>query len=106
MDITEQLLDGCSPYIANIVYDIDVRMLFIELLADPQDQEPVLRVVFPGITQYEEANQLDAPEDDTMDDVMSIHRIENDRILLTTYKKEITLTLSETPFLEEIQETD
>lgn len=104
MDITEQLLNDCSPYIGNMVYDIDVRMLFIECLDDPKTQVPVLRIVFPGILQYEEANQLDAPEDDTIDDIMCINRIEDDRILITTYKKEITITLDQEPFVEEIEE--
>lgn len=103
MDITDKLLDGCSPYIANLVYDIDVRLLFIECLDDPKDSEPVLRIVFPGITHYEEANQLDAFEDDTIDDIMSINIIEDDRILITTYKKEITLALTEEPFIEAIE---
>ena len=38
MDITEKLIEGCSPYIGNMVYDIDVRMLFIELFDDPKQQ--------------------------------------------------------------------
>ena len=103
MDITEQLLEDCSPYISNLVYDIDVRMLFIECVDDPKTQVPVVRVVFPGIISYEEVNQLDSPEDDTIDDVMSINRIEDDRILIATYKKEITITLEEEPFVEEIE---
>ena len=106
MDITDKLIEGCSPYIGNMVYDIDVRMLFIELFDDPKSQNLVLRVVFPGVTHYEEVNPLDAPEDDTIDDVMTINRIEEDRILITTYKKEITLTLEEEPFVEEIDEAD
>ncbi|MDX1696160.1 MAG: hypothetical protein R3208_20505 [Ketobacteraceae bacterium] len=104
MDITEKLIEGCSPYIGNMVYDIDVRMLFIELLDDPKSQNLVQRLVFPGVIHYEEANQLDAPEDETIDDVMTINRIEEDRLLITTYKKEITLTVAEEPFVEEIDD--
>ncbi len=104
MDITEQLLGDCSPYIFNMVYDIDVRMLFVECMDDPKTQNPVLRIVFPGIVSYEEVNQLDEPEDDTIDDIMTINRLENDRILITTYKKEITITLTQEPFVEEISE--
>lgn len=106
MDITEQLIEGCSPYIGNMVYDIDVRMLFIELFDDPKSQNLVQRVVFPGIVHYEEVNQLDGVEDDTIDDVMTINRIEEDRILIATYKKEITITLEEEPFVEEIDGDD
>lgn len=106
MDITDRLLEGCSPYIGNMVYDIDVRMLFIECVDDPKTQEPVLRIVFPGIIHYEEVNQLDGPEDDTIDDVMTINRIEEDRILIATYKKEITITLDQEPFVEEIEDED
>ena len=104
MDITEQLLGDCSPYIFNMVYDIDVRMLFIECVDDPKSQNPVLRLVFPEILSYEEVNQLDEPEDDTIDDIMTINRIEDDQILITTYKKEITISLTEDPFVEEIDE--
>lgn len=104
MDITEQLLGECSPYIFNMVYDIDVRMLFIECVDDPKSQTPVLRLVFPGILSYEEVNQLDEPEDDTIDDIMTINRVEDDRILVATYKKEITIRVTEDPFIEEIDE--
>ncbi|MCG8668709.1 MAG: hypothetical protein MI867_04795 [Pseudomonadales bacterium] len=104
MDITEQLLGDCSPYIYNLVYDIDVRMLFIECMDDPKTQNPLIRIVFPGIRSYEEVNQLDSPEDDNIDDIMTINRIEDDRILIATYKKEITITLDQDPFIEEIDE--
>lgn len=106
MDITEKLIEGCSPYIGNLVYDIDVRMLFIELFDDPKTQNLALRVVFPDIIQYEEVNQLDSPEDETIDDVMTINRIDEDRILIATYKKEITITLTGEPFVEEIEAED
>ena len=104
MELTEQLLSSCSPYIANLVYDIDVRMLFIECFDDPDQQNPVTRIVFPGVLSYAETNLLEAPEDDSIDDVVSIEQIDTRKIVITTFKKEILLTLTEQPFVEPIEE--
>ncbi len=104
MELTEQLLSNSSPYISNLVYDIDVRMLFIECFDDPESQNPVARIVFPGILSYAETNLLEAPDDESVDDVVSIERMDARRIVITTYKKEILLTLTEEPFVEPIEE--
>jgi len=103
MELTEQLIGDCSPYIGNLVYDIDVRMVFVELMDAPETQNLKRRIVFPGIVSYNETNLLNEPEDDDIDDVVSIQRIDAKRIILTTYKKEILLHLSEEPFIEEIE---
>ena len=103
MEITEQLLGDCSPYIANLVYDIDVRMVFIECFDDPETQNPVARIVFPGVLSYAETNLINEPEDDTIDDLVSIERMDARRMVITTYKKEIMLTLTEEPFVEDIE---
>lgn len=103
MEITEQLLGDCSPYIANLVYDIDVRMVFIECFDDPETQNPVARIVFPGVLSYAETNLINEPEDDTIDDLVSIERMDARRMVITTYKKEILLTLTEEPFVEDIE---
>ena len=102
MELTEQLLGDCSPYIANLVYDIDVRMLFIELFDSPEEQNPMQRIVFPGVVTFSETNLLNEPDDDEMGDVVSIQRLDKNRIILTTYKKEILLNVSEDPFVEPI----
>lgn len=104
MELSEQLLGSSSPYIANLVYDIDVRMVFIECFDDPETQNPVSRIVFPGVLSYAETNLLDEPDDDSIDDVVSIERMDNQRIVITTFKKEILLTLTDEPFVEPIEE--
>lgn len=106
MELTEQLLGDCSPYISNLVYDIDVRMLFIECFDDPEAQNPLLRIVFPSILSYAETSLINEPEDETVDDIVSIERIDPRKIVITTYKKEILLTLTEEPFVEEIEADD
>ena len=104
MELTEQLLSNSSPYISNLVYDIDVRMLFIECFDDPDSQNPVARIVFPGVLSYTETNLLETPDDESVDDVVSIERMDPRRIVITTYKKEILLTLTEEPFVEPVEE--
>lgn len=103
MELTEQLLGDCSPYIGNLIYDIDVRMVFVELVDDPETQNLKRRIVFPGVVSFSETNLLNEPEDDEIDDVVSIQRLDKNRLILTTYKKEILLNLSEEPFVEEIE---
>lgn len=102
MELTEQLIGECSPYIGNLVYDIDVRLVFVELVDDPETQNLKRRIVFPGIVSFSESNLINEPEDDAIDDVVSIERLDSGRIILTTYKKEILLNLTEDPFVEDI----
>jgi hypothetical protein len=104
MDLTDQLLGDCSPYIANLVYDIDVRMLFIECVDSPEEgQEPSLRIVFPEITSYSETNQLDLPDDENMDDILEIYWEGDNQLCVETFKKAIHLQLTGQPFTEEIE---
>ncbi|UTW45062.1 hypothetical protein KFE80_11905 [bacterium SCSIO 12696] len=103
MSLTAKLLGDCAPYIFNLVYDIDVRMLFIECIDDPDCGEPDLRLVFPEITSYREKNLQARPDDETMDDVVSIENQGERQIVITTYKKEITLEVTAEPFVEEIE---
>lgn len=103
MELTEKLIGDCSPYIGNLVYDIDVRLLFIELMDDPEKQNLVQRIVFPGIVSFNESNLLNEPEDDSIDDVVSIQRLDTHRVIITTYKKEILLNLTEEPFVEAME---
>lgn len=102
MDLTEKLQGKCSPYIANLVYDIDVRLLFIELMDDPERQNPKRRIVFPEINSYAEENALDEPDDESIDDLMSVNQAGPGRLVIRTYKKEITIELTGEPFYERI----
>ncbi|TNE76146.1 MAG: hypothetical protein EP334_08955 [Gammaproteobacteria bacterium] len=103
MSLFAELLGDCSPYIFNLVYDIDVRLLFIECLEDPSDEEPSLRIVFPEISSYAETNQADALDDELMDDLVSVDWTNENQITITTCKKEMVLELTGTPFTENIE---
>ncbi|MFT7267623.1 MAG: hypothetical protein ACI9LL_000998 [Porticoccus sp.] len=96
------LLGNSSPYISNLVYDIDVRLLFIECLEDPSDEEPSLRIVFPEIISYAEINQVDALDDELMDDLVSMDWSGENRVTIVTCKKEIMIELTGKPFAEKI----
>lgn len=102
MSLYSDLLGDCSPYIYNLVYDIDARMVFIECLDDPESDEPDLRIVFPEVVSFREANQLNKPDDETMDDIVDITRDSEQLIHILTYKKAIELELTGEPFVEEI----
>lgn len=102
MSLYSDLLGDCSPYIYNLVYDIDARMLFIECLDDPESDEPDLRIVFPDVVSFRETNQLNKPDDETMDDIVDIIRDGEGPISILTYKKAIEIELTGEPFAEEI----
>lgn len=102
MTLTAKLLGDCSPYIYNLVYDIDVRLLFIECLNDPSDSEPSLRIVFPEIVSYAEKNQGDALDDELMDDLVTMDWVDDNKVEIITCKKEISLELTGKPFAEKI----
>ena len=103
MELTDQLLGDCSPYIANLIYDIDVRMVFIECVDSPENQDPTLRIVFPEVISYAETNQLELPDDDNMDDVLEIFWQGKQQLCIQTFKKEIILQLTGQPFTEVIE---
>ena len=102
MTLTAKLLGDYSPYIYNLVYDIDVRLLFIECLNDPADSEPSLRIIFPEIVTYTEKNQSDALDDELMDDLVSMDWAGENQVVIVTCKKEIYLELTGKPFAEKI----
>ena len=102
MTLTAELLGETSPYIYNLVYDVDVRLLFIECLNDPSDEEPSLRIVFPEIISYAESNQTDALDDELMDDLVSMDWSNENQVTILTCKKEIILELTGQPFTEQI----
>ena len=102
MTLTAKLLGDSSPYIYNLVYDIDVRLLFVECLENPSDSEPALRIIFPEIITYTETNQSDALDDELMDDLVSMDWVGDNKIAIITCKKEITIELTGQPFSEKI----
>ena len=100
MILTGKLLGEHSPYIFNMVYDIDVRMLFIECVDSVKQKQPTIRIVFPEIISYSERNLQKEPDDEYMDDLVVVEQTDDNHIIITTYKKEITLQLSAEAFTE------
>ncbi len=102
MEIAQDLLGACSPYIHTFIYDIDDRALIIECVKDPKNPAPHTRIVFTDIQSYQENNLLDEPDDENLDDIVAITPGQQGHYVITTYKKEITLTTSEPPFTERV----
>jgi len=101
MILTGKLLGECSPYIFNMIYDIDVRMLFIECVDNVKQKAPNIRIVFPEVISYAERNLQKEPDDEYMDDLVVVEKTDEQTIVITTYKKEITLQVSAEPFTEQ-----
>lgn len=104
MEISQDLLGQCSPYIHTFIYDIDDRALIIECVKDPKKPVPHTRIIFTDIESYSEENLLDEPDDENLDDIVAITRGKNNRFVITTYKKEMTIVTMEEPFTEKVQD--
>lgn len=104
MEISQDLLGKCSPYIHTFIYDIDDRALIIECVKAPKQPEPHTRIVFTGIQSYSEESLLEAPDDENLDDLVAITPGKEGRFVITTYKKEITLSCEEAPFTERVRD--
>ncbi len=102
MEISQELLGTCSPYIHTFIYDIDDRALIIECVKDPKKPDPFLRIVFVDVSSYSEESLLDAPDDENLDDIVAITRGSENRYVITTYKKEITIQSAEEPITERV----
>lgn len=104
MELLDDLLDGASPYLYALIYDIDERALVIECVKDPKKPTPYQRIIFTGITHYSETNLLDEPDDENLDDLVEITVKKDAGFLITTYKKEILVHTTEQPISEPIED--
>lgn len=98
-DITNELLQNCSPYIDTIIYNIDKRILIIECVDSPlnENMKPIKRLEFSGIIKYQEENLEDNIDDKCMNTIFGIGWLDNLNLCIHTDKKEIILTMVNHP---------
>ena len=102
VDITSKLLNGCSPYICTMIYNIASRVLYIECVNNPEEMNPTRRINCPGILKYEEENLDTKFDDEYIDSIIGINWIDNSTLCILTEKKELILNLENEPTAEEI----
>lgn len=105
MDISNDLLGKCSPYIHTFAYDIDDRALIIECMKDPKDMTPSVRILFEDIHSFKETSLLPEFDDDNLDDIVDIspctHPENGEKgYVITTYKKEVIVYTPAQPYSE------
>lgn len=104
MNISNDLLGKCSPYIHTFAYDIDDRALIIECMQDPKDMSPSLRIVFSDIEGFKETNLLSEFDDENLDDIVDISTCKSPQgqagYTITTYKKEVVIYTQTEPYTE------
>lgn len=49
MDMTSEYLEGCSPYIDRLVYDIGKRQLILVCVDSPEICKAVIEIIFTGV---------------------------------------------------------
>ena len=101
-EITDNLLEGASPFICSFVYDVLKRTLTLDLVDDPEKMNPVKRVIFSGILQYNE-EATEEPDDQCLDGVIGIHWLDDQSICIKTDDKEVVIQLEDEPTSEMIK---
>lgn len=91
MDMTSKYLEGCSPYIDRLIYDIGKRQLFLVCVDSPETCNPVIEIILSGIESYKEETLDDEYDDQSVDSVIGIHWLCENVICINTEKKEITI---------------
>ncbi len=49
MDMTSEYLEGSSPYIDRLMYDIGKRQLLLVCVDSPETSKPAIEIIFSGI---------------------------------------------------------
>jgi len=101
-DITDNLLNGCSPYIYSITYDIGKRCVEIVVVDNGDSQVPYLRITVANILHYEEVTIDDEPDDNCMDSIIGVHWVREGRLCIRTEKKEIMVNTPNEPSARKI----
>lgn len=91
MDMTSEYLEGSSPYIDRLIYDIGKRQLLLVCVDSPETSQPAIEIIFSGIESYEEETIDDEYDDQCMDSVIGINWLHKKTICIYTEKKEIVI---------------
>lgn len=103
-NVLNTYLSGCSPYISQLLYDINNRVLTLECVNNVEEFLPKKRILFEGVISYSESTEDVDYDDELIDGVVSMfwNSEENEFILLTD-KKEIIVKLEKEPQIENIK---
>ncbi|MBO1257102.1 hypothetical protein J3L16_15565 [Alteromonas sp. 5E99-2] len=88
---------GSSPYISELSYDIDNRILTVTCVDNPDDFNPATSIVFSGVKSYSEESLGDSNADDIMDSIIGMNWHQENIFCLHTQKKEIMIELENEP---------
>lgn len=100
MDITSELLDGASPFLSRVTYEVLKMELTLVVVDSPEEMHEVKKIVFPEITRYTE--DVEEIDDELMDGVIGIHWCNSNEICIKTDTREIIVTLSGKPYAQSI----
>lgn len=97
VDLTNKYLNGSSPYIYELLYDIDKRTLTLICTDNADDYNPSRKVVFSGIKSYSQEDCGDANDDRLIDSVIGMNWHKDKVFCLHTQKKEILIEVENEP---------
>ncbi|MFT6549975.1 MAG: hypothetical protein ACJA1I_000001 [Zhongshania marina] len=100
MDITIDLLEGVSPFLSGVTYDILKRELVLVAVDDPEGMKDTKKIVFPQIDRYTE--DVEEIDDELMESVIGIHWCGPKEICIKTDSREIVISLSGKPYAQSI----
>lgn len=92
MDITGELLNGASPFLSKLTYDVIKRELLLVAVDGPDEMNDIKKIVFPDITHYSE--EVEEIDDELIEGVIGIHRVRENQICVKIDTREIVVTLN------------
>ncbi|WP_026941652.1 hypothetical protein [Hellea balneolensis] len=103
MDLLNKYLNGYSPYIQRITYDLDERKLVIACSANSDNRIQFKELIFRDIVSFKEVLFEDAFDDNLTDSIIGIHMISDGVYCVNTEKRELFMQVDKEPIVQVIE---
>lgn len=100
MDLLNKYLNGCSPYIIALNYDLEKREFIVVCAKSISDWTKGKQIKFIDVIGFTEIAFEELIDDDLIDSVMGLHQTQNGHYCLHTEKRELTIHTLKTPISE------
>jgi hypothetical protein len=97
MDLTEEYFSDCSPYIHELIYDLDAREVQLVCVNNPDERVPFKRLKFSNVLGFSEKMFDDALAHNLMDSVIGIHFTQDGSYCVHTEKRELIIRVGTAP---------
>ena len=98
MDLLNNYLMGCSPYIIQLNYNLEKRELLVVCAKTVENWVPFKGILFKDVISFSETyDEDDILDDDLIDSVIGLHEVSDGVYCLGTEKREIIVKVGTPP---------